>query len=273
MSLTWHSEDMPPAPRITWAGWLRASLRGMAIAALVLLGLAAIGVTRLVERPVHGVARPWTPRIVQLFSRGLFVVMGLRCRVSGRPVAGARAIVSNHVSWLDIFALYIPLPATFVSKSEVSGWPVFGFLARVAGTLFIQRQGRQSGAHRDLIAEYLNHGHRIVIFPEGTSTDGQRVIPFKSTIFAAFFTQDMKCDLAVQPVTLRYVAPPGEDARFYGWFGDMDFASSVLKVLAQRRQGAVRIQFHSPLNVADFDGRKTLAGASESAVRAGLDRD
>jgi len=158
----------------------------------------------------------------------------------------------------------------FVAKAEVAGWPVIGWLARGTGTLFIRRDRREARRQQTLFEERLRAGHHLLFFPEGTSTDGARVLPFKTTLFAAFTTEALRGFLTVQPVSLRYHAPEGEDACFYGWWGDMDFAHGLLKVLAVRRQGWVDVVYHPPLRVADYPDRKALAAACEAAVRTGF---
>ncbi|MEM6729161.1 MAG: 1-acyl-sn-glycerol-3-phosphate acyltransferase, partial [Pseudomonadota bacterium] len=101
--------------------------------------------------------------------------------------------------------------------------------------------------------------HRLLFFPEGTSTDGLRVLPFRSTLFSAFFAEDMPRSLAIQPVTVVYTAPEGHDPRFYGWWGEMTFDGHLLKTLSAREQGSVRVIFHVPVAVADLADRKEAA--------------
>jgi lyso-ornithine lipid O-acyltransferase len=113
-------------------------------------------------------------------------------------------------------------------------------------------------------------GHRLLFFPEGTSSDTQRVLPFKSTLFAAFFVPQLRDTLHVQPVSVSYHAPQGADPRFYGWWGDMEFAGHLLRILASRRQGRVDLVFHPTIAVADMPDRKALTLAAEGAVRAGF---
>ena len=122
-----------------------------------------------------------------------------------------------------------------------------------------------------MFEERLKVGHKLLFFPEGTSTDGQRVLPFKPTLFAAFFADDLRDLLWVQPVTVHYQAPEGEDPRFYGWWGDMELAPHLLQLLAQKRQGAVRLIWHAPVKVSDFESRKTLAKHCEEAVRSAFE--
>ncbi|WP_201157732.1 lysophospholipid acyltransferase family protein, partial [Rhodobaculum claviforme] len=188
---------------------------------------------------------------------------------AGRPMRGAGVMVANHVSWLDIFVLNAAGPVAFVSKSEVAAWPGIGWLARATGTVFITRSVRDAAAQRRMIAERLRGGDRLVIFPEGTSTDGQQVLPFKPTLLAALFDAEAGGGGAaqVQPVSLRYIAPQGRDARFYGWWGDMAFGGHLLAVLAAPRQGAVALTFHPTLRVGAFADRKALAAACTAQVR------
>ena len=172
--------------------------------------------------------------------------------------------------WLDIFALNAEGRVYFVSKSEVADWPGIGWLARATGTVFIQRDAREARTHRDVLSQRLSAGHRLLFFPEGTSTDGRRVLSFKTTLFAAFFADDMKSGFAVQPVSVVYEAPDGQDARFYGWWGDMEFGRHLLKLLATRRGGSVTLIHHAPLSLTEYPDRKALARAAETAVRSGL---
>ena len=111
-------------------------------------------------------------------------------------------------------------------------------------------------------------GHTLLFFPEGTSTDGMRVLPFKSALFQAFFDSDLSGQCFVQPVTVTYFAPKNEDPRFYGWWGDMSFGAHFLKTIASRRQGSIEVRYHEPLLVSDFKKRKELAAAAEKIIRS-----
>jgi lyso-ornithine lipid O-acyltransferase len=110
-----------------------------------------------------------------------------------------------------------------------------------------------------------------LFFPEGTSTDGRRVLPFKTTLFAAFLSDALRDSLWVQPVTVVYKAPPGADPRLYGWWGSMDLAPHLLTTLAPAVQGSVTVIYHPPVRAADYADRKALAAATESLVRKGLE--
>lgn len=178
------------------------------------------------------------------------------------------AVVANHSTWLDIFTLNAGKRIFFVSKAEVARWAGIGWLARATGTVFITRDRREARAQKAIFEERLTIGHKLLFFPEGTSSDGQRVLPFKSTLFAAFFSDDLRDLVWVQPVTVVYTAPDGQPENFYGWWGDMDFGPHLLKILAASPQGRVDVYCHDPVRVADFADRKTLAQSCEDAVRS-----
>jgi 1-acyl-sn-glycerol-3-phosphate acyltransferase len=179
-------------------------------------------------------------------------------------------MLANHSSWLDVLVLNAQAPVVFVAKSEVAGWPGIGWLARATGTLFVRREARgEVAAQARALAGRIEAGQVPVLFPEGTSTDGRRVLPFKPALLAGLLAPGLPERLAVQPVTLSYEAPPGEDPRFYGWFGGADFGPHALAVLAARRQGSVRVTFHPPIPVEGRD-RKSLAAEAEARVRAAL---
>ncbi|MGP3698436.1 lyso-ornithine lipid O-acyltransferase [Rhodobacter sp. NSM] len=265
--------DRPEARPVGAAGWARAMSKGAAMALLVYGGLLLLLILRQIERPLCGMARPVTPFITQGVCRGALAIMGLKVATRGRRMTVPGAVVANHGSWLDIFTLNAVQRVYFVSKSEVAGWPGIGWLARATGTVFINRKGSEARAQQRLFEERLRAGHQLLFFPEGTSTDTLRILPFKSTLFAAFFTHGLEHALHIQPVTVRYTAPEGEDPRFYGWWGDMDFGSHLVKLLAAPRHGRVEITFHPPVPADGFSGRKGLALRCEALVREAFPAD
>ena len=180
------------------------------------------------------------------------------------------AVVANHTSWLDIFALNARKRVYFVSKAEVAKWPGIGLLARSAGTVFIRRDARDAAAQKQVFEDRLGAGHKLLFFPEGTSTDGLRVLPFKPTLFAAFFSDALRDTLWVQPATLIYRSPDADEPQFYGWWGDMEFGAHLLKTLGARKQGEIEVVWHEPLQVAAFKDRKAIAKAAEEAVRSAM---
>ncbi|MGY6411807.1 MAG: lyso-ornithine lipid O-acyltransferase [Alkalilacustris sp.] len=270
MSPTWHSAEPPPsAPARGVAGWARILGRGLLVGGVTFGGLAILLLLRGLERPLCGLRRPVTPWITVVVCRVAVWGLGLRVAVRGAPMRGRGAMVANHVSWLDIYVLNAQAPLYFVSKAEVARWPGVGWLARATGTVFITRSARDAARQALLLEARLRAGHRLLVFPEGTSTDGLRVLPFKPTLFSAFFQDGLSGVLQVQPVSLRYHAPPGQDPRFFAWWGDMDFAAHLLKVLAAPAGGKVAVTFHPPLRVDGTPDRKRLAARCAEMVREG----
>ncbi|MDC0737192.1 lysophospholipid acyltransferase family protein [Cognatishimia sp. SS12] len=267
-SPTWSSDgDYPHYAPITFWGWLRVLWRGGLIVLVLLVGIVALFLIRLVERPLCGLRRPVGGYVPPLVVRTAMRIMGLRYRAKGTIMRGRGAVVANHSSWLDIFTLNARNPVFFVAKSEVATWPGIGFLARLAGTLFIARDRKEAQAQTKLFEDSILAGQKLLFFPEGTSTDSLRVLPFKSTLFAAFMTDALRDTMRVQPVTVNYHAPTGADPRFYGWWGDMDFGGHMLQMLAARKHGSVEVVYHPAVPVAEFASRKALAAHAEAAVR------
>ncbi|PZX19885.1 lyso-ornithine lipid acyltransferase [Palleronia aestuarii] len=265
---TWHSDDPPEIPSISPRDWPRIVVRGVPIVLLLVAGSLATLVLRPVERAFWGDRRPATPWITVWVCRGALRLLGLRRRRRGVLAPGSGAVVANHASWLDILVLNAAGPIVFVSKAEVAGWPGIGLLARLTGTLFIRRESRDARVQEAAIRERLRSGQRLLLFPEGTSTDGRRVLPFKSALFAPFLGSSP--DYGVQPVSLVYMAPAGCDPRFYAWWGDMDLAPHLLAVLALKQQGEIAVTCHAPLDGAIHGSRKALAREAEASVRSGV---
>lgn len=264
MTPTWDGPPAPdPRPRGA-LGVMRIIWRGLPLACVVFGGLALLLALRVIERPLHGMSRPWTPYITQGVCRVALVLLGLSLKVRGQADPKA-PFVANHSSWLDIFALNAAARVYFVAKAEVARWPGIGWLARATGTVFVRRVRGDAARQRSELAARLEAGHALLFFPEGTSTDGRRVLAFKPTLFAAIQERGAG---RVQPVTVVYTAPPGEDARYYGWWGDMAFGAHLIALLGGPKGGMVEITFHAPLDVAEYPDRKALAKAAEDAVRS-----
>ncbi|MEL7212036.1 MAG: lysophospholipid acyltransferase family protein [Pseudomonadota bacterium] len=270
MSTTWHSDSEPPVFRPSLGDWVRIVLRGVPLALVTFSCLALLLAVRVIERPIFGLKRPVTPHITQFVCRSAFVIMGMRHTTHGAILKERGAIVANHASWLDIFALNAPMRVYFVAKAEVAGWVGIGWLARATGTVFIRRARQEAARQKLIFAARLRAGHKLLFFPEGTSSDGLRVLPFKPTLFAAFFEDGLREVMQIQPVTVKYTAPEGARPDFYGWWGDMGFAPHLLETLACKRPGAVEITYHPPVAVAEVADRKVLAQQMEDAVRSGL---
>jgi 1-acyl-sn-glycerol-3-phosphate acyltransferase len=263
----WQGRADLTYPPPGWRGWMGIAWRVPVLLVVNFLSLVLLLILRLVERPLCGMSRPVTPRLTVAVCRLSLRVIGIRRQVKGRPMVHHGAGVSNHATWLDIYALNAGHPLYFVAKSEVAGWPGIGWLARATGTVFIRRARTEAMAHVAQFQSRLAAGHRLMFFPEGTSSDGLRVLPFRTTLFAAFLEAPEA--LWLQPVTLIWTAPPGKDPAFFGWWGGMGFGASLRAMLAHGRGGRVTVVYHAP--VPAIGDRKDLARRLEHAVRAGLD--
>ncbi len=210
-----------------------------------------------------------------LYHRIVLALVGVRVKVVGAPSpARPLLIVSNHVSWLDIPVLGSRLPLCFVAKSEVAGWPGIGLLAKLQRTIFVDRSSRSATAKvAGEMAERMGGGDPVVLFAEGTSSDGNRVLPFRSALIGAA-RQGMGAEgtgAVIQPLAIAYVGQGGVSlgrARRprLAWYGDMDLAPHLMEVL---RRGAVDVELHfgEPLPAGD---RKAATLRAESAARAML---
>lgn len=271
-SQSWQGHAPPPMARLGTMGWLRVIRRGVPALLVLAIGVPLLMALRLIERPFTGRRRPITGPFVQGVCRAVLFCIGLGWRRHGTPMRGPGAVVANHSSWLDILTMNAAMPVFFVSKAEVAGWPGINILTGVTDTHFVARDPRLARAQAEEFATRTRAGHRLLFFPEGTSTDGRRVLPFKPTLFQGFLAPELPAGLAIQPMTAIYHAPPGADPRFYGWWGEMDLGPHLLAVLAARRQGRVDIVLHPPIPVAGLD-RKSLSRAAETAIRAALPFD
>ena len=268
--MTWTEIEAEPLPKLGLIGGLRMVVRVVLFAAitleLVILWALAMGLEKLTG------GQRLSGAVVRLWARIGHTMAGLRLELEGEEMTHGGAIVANHSSWSDIFVLHSAAHIHFVSKAEVAGWPVIGWLARVTGTLFIERRQTDAKRQQAQLAERIGGGDKLCFFPEATSSDGLRVLPFKSTLFGVFHTEALRELVWVQPVTVTYYPPKRRGKRFYGWWGDMDFGPHAMMILGLSVGGRVRVTFHPPLKAADYASRKSLALAAGEAVRAGLRR-
>ena len=137
------------------------------------------------------------------------------------------------------------------------------------GELILKKEVRLRGRVNQIGRALLLLGQRLLFFPEGTSTDGQLVLPFKTSLFASLLESQNENNLYVQPISIIYHSAQGQNIRTYGWWGDMNFGGHLLKILALQQHGSVEVVYHPPLSVSKFSDRKTLARATETKVRSG----
>jgi 1-acyl-sn-glycerol-3-phosphate acyltransferase len=210
------------------------------------------------------------------YYRFLCRLLRIRIRVQGVPVTGTPVlIVSNHVSWADIVVLGAVAPMVFVAKRDVAGWPLIGTAARVQKVVFVDRERRQqTGNTVNEMAQRLSEGHPVVLFAEGTSSDGNRVLPFRTALIgAAAAARDDAAiaTLALQPLSICYPGlgglPMGRAQRpRVAWYGDLDFLPHLKDFIRRNDVDAV-VSFGPPVTVAADHDRKTMARTLETAVR------
>ncbi|KAF2989413.1 1-acyl-sn-glycerol-3-phosphate acyltransferase [Methylocystis sp. MJC1] len=220
--------------------------------------------------PVQAIARRrgWAiqHKIQTSFCRLMCAVIGIRVTPAGAlPASSPRFVVSNHVSWTDIIALASLYPLVFLAKSEVAGWPVLGFLARLQGTVFVPRGSRKDiPAVNAALCGVLREGRDLVVFPEGTSSDGADALPFKPAHFDALQGYDGAAALAPAAILYTEGARPVD----VGWYGDMTFLPHLWSLM--KRSGVhCRIAFGEAISLEGKD-RKALAAETEAQVRAML---
>jgi 1-acyl-sn-glycerol-3-phosphate acyltransferase len=244
---------------------VRAIRRGIA---LVLWTLPCI--------PVQAVFILLPGRLKIAFARFYWAVfcraLGLQVRRIGNPVVTDRKVVfvSNHSSWLDVPVLGGQLDGCFVAKAEVKGWPLINVVAWLGRSVFVSRQRGATLRERDAMRERLASGDRLILFPEGTTSDGSRVLPFRSAFFAVAAGEDPPL---IQPVSVVYDRlgglPTGRASRpLFAWYGDMDIASHYWR-LAQHRGLRASVLLHAPIDPARFADRKVLARTVWQAVADG----
>ncbi|MEM7241392.1 MAG: lysophospholipid acyltransferase family protein [Pseudomonadota bacterium] len=260
----WQPEFTPKIERPRGLSWFRVFWRLLKIS-IVMFGLLG---------PVM-FARAFgfyqiAARIVKFASGQVLRILRFEIRVTGDAINGAGFIAANHSSWLDIYVVNGSCTAYFVAKSEVRTWPMIGLFARAVGTSFVERRSVKVRRQKNALVNRIANGECLLIFPEGTSTDGRRVLPFRSSLFEAVMETKDQPNVAVQGLSICYRAPPEKREDFYGWFGDMGFLASFLDVLAQPKNGLVELHFHRPLDLKKVSDRKELATLLENQVRTGF---
>ena len=196
-------------------------------------------------------------------------------RIYGRPeTAGPVLYVCNHASYLDVTALGAVLDASFIAKSDVAGWPIIGSLCKLQDTVFIDRTVRTVQQQAALLTRRLEDGDNLILFPEGTSNDGNYVRPFKSTLFRVAEASCGERPVKVQPVTVAYVRldglPMGRSLRPYvAWYGDMTLVDHLFRCFGLGRIG-VDVIFHDAVDRDAHASRKTLALDCHATISKGL---
>jgi len=245
-----------PAPRVRPLGW-----------GLIGFRLTLMIIALLVCTPLHllwraaGAGR-WWPRV---FLSAIGHIAGLDIRVEGRPAKGA-LLLSNHVSWLDIPALAHTTGSAFVAHDGLAAYPFLKWLCEMNDTVFIARHDRTSvGEQVQQIRAAMAERGCLTLFPEGTTSDGTGLLPFKSSLLSAL--DPLPPGVAVQPVLLAY-----EDAERIAWMGEEHGLDNFKRILARLRPIRLTLVFLPPLQGSALANRKTIAAAARSGIAAALAR-
>ena len=233
----------------------------------------------MVLMPVQAVAlalgAPLAKSLPVTYHRVLAHLLGFDIVVSGKMATDTPSLfVGNHTSYLDAMVLGTIIEGCFIAKSEVADWPLIGWLAKLQRTVFVERRSSRTANQRDEIGARLAAGDRLILFPEGTSDDGVKVLPFKSALFAVAETPVAGAPLLVQPFSIAYTAlaglPVGREWRpLFAWYGDMEIAPHAWRILTFATVRA-EVWFHQPVTIGQYGSRKALAEHCFEVVRHGV---
>lgn len=208
-------------------------------------------------------------RRVTRWSAGMLRVMGIRLVVRGRAPhlrGNGALIVANHISWLDIHLLHSILPCRFIAKADIARWPLFGWLAAQTGTLFLAREKRSAIREmNETIASLLVEGECLTLFPEGTTTAGDRVLPFRGALFEPV----IQANATLWPVSIRYLDAQGCRTEIPAYYGEMSLAESLWRI-ACAEPFTAEIEFMSAIAAGSRD-RRSLVAEVEGQIRSGLE--
>ncbi|MFZ3034650.1 MAG: lysophospholipid acyltransferase family protein [Parvibaculum sp.] len=255
-------------------GQIRAGvlLAGFVLSALLLMPVQALGLK---------LNLPYARKLPNRYHKYLCWLIGIKVVTRGKPHDGPCLIAANHTSWLDIPIMGSLEPSSFVAKSEVAGWPFFGWLAKLQNTVFVERERRtRTVEKRNEIHSRISGGDTLILFPEGTSSDGNRVLPFKSALMSVAQLSivnsdaDREDDLLVQPVSVAYMRlcglPMGRRFRpFFAWYGDMELFPHLWEAFSMGPI-EIHVEYHKPVTIREVGNRKALAAYCEERCREGL---
>ncbi|EAV43590.1 phospholipid/glycerol acyltransferase [Stappia aggregata IAM 12614] len=220
---------------------------------------------------------PMQRRLPQLWHRIATRLVGIKIEQIGTPATDRPLLIaSNHASWVDITVVGSLMPLSFIAKSEVSGWPIFGLFAKLQRTVFVNRTRRTETAQvADTIAQRMAAGDAMVLFAEGTSNDGNCVLPFRSALLGAAtraIGEDETSKVWVQPLSVAYQGfyglPMGRAHRPHvAWYGDMELAGHLWGIFSRGALDVV-VRWGEPVLVDRTTDRKALSRRLETEVRA-----
>ena len=237
-------------------GWVRLGLRALALIALIVVFV-----------PLHYLYRvlSYGSPFPMLFLRYAARVCGAKVEVIGTYLKRDVFFVANHLSWIDILALAGASGTAFVAKAELAEAPVVGWLASLNRTVFVKREHRMGVAEQiNALKEALADNWSVTVFPEGTTTDGQSLLPFKTSMLSVL--EPPPPGVLVQPVILDY----GPVAEWIGWVGNESGVNNTKRVLARKGTFTVRLHYLEPFSPEDFRGRKAIGQESRRRIEEAL---
>ncbi|MBW8783652.1 MAG: 1-acyl-sn-glycerol-3-phosphate acyltransferase [Novosphingobium sp.] len=244
-----------PTP-VSPIGWTRLAMR------VLLLAL-----TLAILVPLHYAYRliAYGSPFPRLFLAAATRIIGVRTAVVGKPLRRDVLFIANHVSWLDILAIAGASGTAFIAKAEVARTPVIGWLARLNRTVFVKREARLDiAAQIDALRKALADNAAIAVFPEGTTTDGHSLLPFKTSMLRVL--EPPPPGVQVQPVFLDY----GAMAEEIGWIGLESGLNNVRRILSRSGTFVLRLHFLAPFSPDEVGGRKAIAAEARRRIEAAL---
>ena len=241
---------------ISWGGWMRITTRSSALLALILFFV-----------PMHYVYRVFAygSPFPMLFLRYAARVSGAKVRTHGTHLRRDVFYVANHVSWLDILSLAGASGTAFVAKAELAQAPLVGWLASLNRTVFVKREHRLGVAEQiNALKEALADNWSVTVFPEGTTTDGHSLLPFKTSMLSVL--EPPPPGVLVQPVLLDY----NHVAEWIGWVGEETGLNNAKRVLARKGTFDLHIHFLEPFSPEDFRGRKAIGAEARTRIEEAL---
>jgi 1-acyl-sn-glycerol-3-phosphate acyltransferase len=263
---------LPPADHADWTlrqaaargeitpvslmGWLRLTARALALVTLIVVFV-----------PLHYLYRvaAYGSPFPMLFLRYAARVCGARVEVIGTHLRRDVFYVANHISWVDILALAGASGTAFVAKAELEASPVVGWLASLNRTVFVKREHRMGVAEQiNALKEALVDNWSVTVFPEGTTTDGQSLLPFKTSMLSVL--EPPPPGVLVQPVVLDY----GPVAEWIGWIGEEGGLNNAKRVLSRKGTFRLRLNYLEPFSPEDFRGRKAISNEARRRIEEAL---
>jgi 1-acyl-sn-glycerol-3-phosphate acyltransferase len=245
------------ATPISPMGWVRILMRSLALLVLMLVFV-----------PLHYVFRifAYGSPFPMLFLRYAARVSGAKVETRGTHLKRDVFYVANHVSWIDILSLAGACGTAFVAKAELAQAPLVGWLSSLNRTVFVKREHRMGVAEQiNALKEALADNWSVTVFPEGTTTDGQSLLPFKTSMLSVL--EPPPPGVLVQPVLLDY----GSVAEWIGWIGQEGGLNNAKRVLARKGSFRLRIHFLEPFSPEDFRGRKAISVEARRRIEEALE--